>query len=102
MKEKNGKIVEITESELFELWLKREMCDIYSFDTYKWMFENAGCTVIDEDAIREEKKKNDEKRQRLISQLTQIIGDLAAGYDGFMYLYPIVFPEEGNKNDNSL
>lgn len=47
MKVTDGKIVEITETELFELWLKREMCEIYSFRAYKLMFKEAGCVVLD-------------------------------------------------------
>lgn len=58
MKEKDGKIIEITESELFELWLKREMCDIYSFKAYKTMFEDAGCTVIDEESDKQKERKS--------------------------------------------
>ena len=48
MKVTNGKIVEITETELWGLWLEREMCDIYSFKAYKAMFEAVGCVVLDD------------------------------------------------------
>lgn len=47
MKVTDGKIIEITETELFELWLKREMCEICSFRAYKLMFKEAGCVVLD-------------------------------------------------------
>ena len=45
MVEKNGKIVEITEQELLDLYLKKEMDDIMSFQEYMFKFEEAGCVV---------------------------------------------------------
>ena len=45
MIEKGGKIVEITEQELLDLYLKKEMDDIMSFQEYKFRFEEAGCVV---------------------------------------------------------
>lgn len=45
MIEKNGKIVEITEQELLDLYLKKEMDNIMSFQEYKFRFEEAGCVV---------------------------------------------------------
>ena len=45
MKVENGKIVDITESQLFSLYLEREMDDIMDFHEYKKAFEKAGCTV---------------------------------------------------------
>lgn len=45
MKIENGKIIEITESELFSLYLDRGMDDIMDFHEYKHRFESAGCTV---------------------------------------------------------
>jgi hypothetical protein len=50
MKVENGKIVEITESELFTLYLKRGMDDIYSFPQYVEMFKKAGCVILDQEA----------------------------------------------------
>ena len=47
MKVENGKIVEITESDLFRLYLDRGMDDIMDFNQYRKNFENAGCVVID-------------------------------------------------------
>lgn len=46
MKTDNGKIVEITENELYDLWLKRGMDDIMSFSDYMMRFEIAGTRVI--------------------------------------------------------
>lgn len=46
MKIENEKIVEITENELFKLYLDREMDDIMDFNEYKWRMEKAGCTVV--------------------------------------------------------
>lgn len=43
---KDGKIVEITESELFSLYLEREMDDIMSFPEYAARFKAAGCKVL--------------------------------------------------------
>jgi len=48
MKVANGKIVEITEAELYHLWLKRGMDYIYSFPEYIDRFEAAGCVVVKE------------------------------------------------------
>jgi hypothetical protein len=42
----NGKIVVIDEDELFDLYLKRGMDDIYSFPDYVKMFEAAGTLVL--------------------------------------------------------
>lgn len=54
MQIKNGKIVEITDDELFELYLKREMDDIMSFNDYIRAFERVGCKVIETQSSREE------------------------------------------------
>ena len=48
MKVENGLIVEITENELFSLYLDREMEDAISFYDYKARMEAAGCVVIKE------------------------------------------------------
>lgn len=45
MKTDNGKIVEITETELYDLWLKRGMDDIMSFTEYMLRFESLGTVV---------------------------------------------------------
>ena len=45
MKVENGKIVEITESELFGLYLDRGMDEIMDFREYKTRMERAGCVV---------------------------------------------------------
>lgn len=47
MRIENGKIIEITENELFVLYLKRGMDDIMDFHEYKRQMKSAGCTVID-------------------------------------------------------
>lgn len=46
MKVSDAKIVEITESELFDLWLERGMDDIMSFPEYINCFRSAGCVVL--------------------------------------------------------
>ena len=46
MKTDNGKIVEITEKELYDLWLKRGMDDIMSFTEYMFRFEELGTKII--------------------------------------------------------
>lgn len=43
----NGKIVEITESELFGLYLKREMDDLMDFNEYLYRMKETGCIVVD-------------------------------------------------------
>ena len=48
MKVRNDKIVEITDKELFQLYLDREMDDIMSYDDYKKAFINLGCKIINE------------------------------------------------------
>ena len=50
MKVENGKIVEITENELFNLYLDRGIDDIYSFPQYVEMFKKAGCVILDKGA----------------------------------------------------
>lgn len=45
MKVENGKIVEITENELFGLYLDRGMDDIIDFCEYRTRMERAGCVV---------------------------------------------------------
>lgn len=50
MKVENGKIIEITERELFTLYLKRGMDDICSFPRYVEMFKKAGCVILDQEA----------------------------------------------------
>ena len=45
MKTDNGKIVEITENELYSLWLERGMDDIMSFTEYMLRFESLGTVV---------------------------------------------------------
>ena len=47
MKIEEGKIVEVTDAELFSLYLKRGMDDIMDFHEYRRRMENAGCTVIE-------------------------------------------------------
>lgn len=41
----NGKIIEISENELFSLYLERGIDDIMSFPDYKTRFVAAGCIV---------------------------------------------------------
>lgn len=50
MKIENGKIVEVTEMELFSLYLKRGMDDVMDFHEYRRRMEYAGCTVTEENA----------------------------------------------------
>lgn len=47
MKTENGKIVEITESDLFSLYLDRGMDDIMDFYEYRRRMEAAGCVVTE-------------------------------------------------------
>ena len=48
MKIENGKIVEITEGELFGLYLDRGMDDCMDFHEYRRRMEAAGCVVKEE------------------------------------------------------
>lgn len=48
MKTENGKIVEITEGDLFGLYLDRGMDDIMDFHEYRRRMEAAGCVVKEE------------------------------------------------------
>lgn len=45
MKVENGKIVEITEDELFGLYLKRGMDDIMDFNEYTRRMKASGCII---------------------------------------------------------
>ena len=49
MKIENGKIVEITEKELFRLYLLRNFDDLMDFREYRYRMERAGCVVKDGD-----------------------------------------------------
>jgi hypothetical protein len=49
MKIENGKIVELTEIELFHLYLDRGMDDCMDFMEYRWRMERAGCVIKEED-----------------------------------------------------
>jgi len=46
--DKEGKITEITEEELFEYYLSREMDDIWDFVSYKNLMKTGGTKIIDE------------------------------------------------------
>lgn len=46
MRTENGKIVEITEDELYSLWLERGIYDIMSFTEYMFRFEELGTKII--------------------------------------------------------
>lgn len=48
MKVENGKIVEVTENELFSLYLERGMDDVMDFHEYRWRMEKAGCGVVND------------------------------------------------------
>lgn len=46
IKIENGKIIRATESELFALYLDREMDDVISFTEYVVRMQQAGCEII--------------------------------------------------------
>ena len=48
MKVENGKIVEVTENELFSLYLERGMDDVMDFREYRRRMESAGCRVVND------------------------------------------------------
>ena len=50
MKIENGKIVEATESELFDRWLSCDHCEIYPFQYYKWLCQDAGAKIVNDAA----------------------------------------------------
>jgi hypothetical protein len=50
VKIENGKIVEATEVELYDYWLTRGMCDLYTFQNYKWLCQENGTKITDEKA----------------------------------------------------
>lgn len=45
---KNGKIVEATDRELWEYWMRSGMSDIMSYTLYKHMCLKLGTTLIEE------------------------------------------------------
>ena len=47
MKIENGKIIEVTETELFSLYLDRGMDDVMDFHEYKARMKRAGCEVCE-------------------------------------------------------
>lgn len=49
MKVENGKIVEITDDELFSYYLKHEWYEIYDYPTYKEKCKEKGTKIIGED-----------------------------------------------------
>lgn len=48
MKVENGLIVEITENELFSLYLDKGYDNVMSFSEYKTLMELSGCAIIKE------------------------------------------------------
>lgn len=46
MKIENGKIVELTEGELYSLYINRGYDDCMDFHEYKARMEKAGCTIV--------------------------------------------------------
>ena len=46
MKAENGKIIEATEEELFEVYLKRGYDDLFSFDFYIQRCKELGTSII--------------------------------------------------------
>ena len=53
MKIENGKIIEATESELYSVYLQRELYELYDFHDYLKRCEDAGTKIVG--------KKEDEK-----------------------------------------
>ena len=47
MKVSEGKIVEITEQELYALYIDRRMDAMMSFEEYRWHMSEAGCVVTE-------------------------------------------------------
>lgn len=47
MKLDGSKIIEATENELFDLWLKSGYCDIMSFNIYLLKMKNAGVIIVE-------------------------------------------------------
>ena len=47
MKIENGNIVEATESELFDLYLKSGIDDLMDFHEYKRLTEKSGCVIVE-------------------------------------------------------
>lgn len=43
---KDGIIISITETELYEYYLEHGMDDIYDFKTYEYLMEQAGTKII--------------------------------------------------------
>jgi hypothetical protein len=56
MKVKNGKIIEATENELFEHYLKLGFDEIFDFNTYKRRCEASGVKIIGGEDNAEEKE----------------------------------------------
>lgn len=48
MKIENGKIVELTDSELLRLYLLRNFDDLMDFREYRYRMERAGCVIKEE------------------------------------------------------
>ena len=46
MKIENGKIVELTEGELYSLYISRGYDDCMDFNEYKYRMESAGCVIV--------------------------------------------------------
>ena len=49
MKIENGKIVEATESELYDYYLTREWFEVYSFPHYKRLCKELGTKIVDKE-----------------------------------------------------
>ena len=73
MKVIDGKIVQLTYTELQCLYFDRDMDEVMSFDTYKQGFINAGCIITSDDIINilykhKKIKASLKKRQKPVSR----------------------------------
>ena len=49
MEVQNGKITEITKSELYNIYIDREMYQIMSFDDYEKQFKKLGVKILEDE-----------------------------------------------------
>lgn len=71
MKIDDGKIVEATESELFDRWLSCDHCEIYPFDYYKWLCQEEGMKIVED--VKERKRWLGESTEAVLRKGKEVI-----------------------------
>lgn len=72
---KNNKIVRASDSELYHLYLEREMYEVMEFNEYKIRMENAGCRVIDDSSDEYKREQSTKRTSAIIENAKNILNE---------------------------